>query len=84
MRSRIGAHPRNQVARPLAAEELQRHPLQVGIGLIAQVGRNPLADPGHDVGPGPSQQPGEDGCRGKPAQQPGNEIELGILESVFW
>ncbi len=52
---RVGADPRNQVAGPLSAKELQRHPLQVGIGLVAEVGGNPLADPGDNVGPGPAQ-----------------------------
>ena len=48
-----------QVAGALAAEEFQRQPLQVGVGVVAQVGADPLADPGHHDPLAPGQQPGE-------------------------
>ncbi len=55
----VAGEPRDQVAGPLAAEVFEREPLEVLVGHVPQVGGDPLADPGHHVGPRPAQQPGQ-------------------------
>ena len=65
----VGADARDQVAGPLAAEELQRKPLHVAVGSVAQVGRDSLAHPGHDVGASPGQEPSQHGGPDKREQR---------------
>ena len=72
----VAADPRDQVAGALAAEELQRQHLQVGIGLLAQVRGDALAGGGHDVGARPAEQPGEDRRQAQAA-----EVEAGAGRS---
>ena len=57
----VVADARHQVAGALAAEELQRQPLQVGVGPAAQVGADALADPGQHIQAAPVEHPGQAG-----------------------
>ena len=84
----IGADPCDQVARPLAAKELQRQSLHVAIGLVAHVDGDSLADASQHKGPSPSQQPGQDRRPRKSQQIPPRLMEsdgfmaLGRLQHV--
>ena len=73
---RVAADVRDQVAGPLAAEEFQREPLQVRIGGIAQVGGNPLADPGQHVVASPGQEEGQGGRARHRRQEHGHQAQV--------
>ena len=66
----VGADAGDQVSGPFAAEKLQGKALQMGIGLVPQVGGDPLAHPGYHAGPGPGQQPRQNRGAGESRQVP--------------
>ena len=60
----------------LPPKEFEREPLQVGVGLVAQIGTDAFADPGQNVGSRPFQQPGQQSSAGKSRHDPGRQSPI--------
>ncbi len=75
----VVADARDQIAGAFAAEEFERELVQVGIRLVAHIGRDALADRGDDVALPPAQEPGGDRGAGQSGQQPGRPRETGAV-----
>lgn len=63
----------DEIAGSFSAEEFEGEFLEVGIGLISEVGGDLFADASQDVGFGPGEDPGDDGGEDETAEDPGDD-----------
>ena len=75
----IGADPRNQVARSLGSEELQRQALQMVVGFVADIGADLFAQLGDHKCFGPAECPRQNGGAEHSAEAPANKTQIGAL-----